>query len=159
MNAFVTQENGDRPVSLAVFLNLEIIKKTASDQPSSTGGLVTEASLYRVPSLQRNGDFENACLVVQAFSVAFSSDGKLVVSGSDDMLVKIWDAETGAEVSWFVGMRAFSVCGEVALLALRAFTAGIALEVVGYEGGWRVCQTSGLFPAWLSHASVLNSPS
>ena len=31
-------------------------------------------------------------------SVAFSPDGKRVVSGSSDKLVKIWDAETGAEV-------------------------------------------------------------
>ena len=33
------------------------------------------------------------------YSVAFSSDGKRVVSGSHDNLGKIWDAETGAEVS------------------------------------------------------------
>ena len=31
-------------------------------------------------------------------SIAFSADGKRVVSGSDDNLVKIWDADTGAEV-------------------------------------------------------------
>jgi WD40 repeat protein len=33
------------------------------------------------------------------FSVAFSQDGNRVVSGSSDNLVKIWDTETGAEVS------------------------------------------------------------
>ena len=38
-------------------------------------------------------------------SVAFSPDGTRVVSGSADMLVKIWDAETGAEVRSFVGGR------------------------------------------------------
>ena len=32
-------------------------------------------------------------------SVAFSLDGKFIVSGSNDNLVKIWDAATGAEVS------------------------------------------------------------
>ena len=31
-------------------------------------------------------------------SVAFSPNGKFVVSGSLDRLVKIWDAETGAQV-------------------------------------------------------------
>jgi len=32
-------------------------------------------------------------------SVDFSRDGKRIVSGSDDKLVKIWDTVTGAEVS------------------------------------------------------------
>ena len=38
------------------------------------------------------------------FSVDFSPDGKSIVSGSEDNLVKIWDAEPGAEVSSFVGV-------------------------------------------------------
>ena len=36
--------------------------------------------------------------------VAFSPDGNRVVSGSHDNLVKIWNTETGAEVSSFVGL-------------------------------------------------------
>ena len=35
-------------------------------------------------------------------SVAFSPDGNRVASGSFDSLVKIWNIETGAEVSSFV---------------------------------------------------------
>ena len=35
-------------------------------------------------------------------SVAFSPDGKFVVSGAEDNLVKVWNVETGAEVSNFV---------------------------------------------------------
>ena len=39
------------------------------------------------------------------FSVDFSPDGKQIVSGSADNLVMICNAETGAEVSSFVGVR------------------------------------------------------
>jgi len=35
----------------------------------------------------------------RVLSVAFSRDGKKIVSGASDKLVKIWNAETGAEVS------------------------------------------------------------
>ena len=38
-------------------------------------------------------------------SVALSRDGTRVASGSWDNLVKIWNAETGALVSSFVGVR------------------------------------------------------
>ena len=37
-------------------------------------------------------------------SVAFSPEGKWIVSGSLDQRVKIWDAESGAEVSSSVGV-------------------------------------------------------
>ena len=32
-------------------------------------------------------------------SVAFSRDGKLLASGSDDKMVKLWEVETGQEVA------------------------------------------------------------
>jgi len=41
------------------------------------------------------------CVIV----VTFSPDGNRVASGSLDSLVKIWDPETGAKVSSFVGVR------------------------------------------------------
>ena len=37
--------------------------------------------------------------------LAFSRDGKIIASGGSDNLVKIWDAETAAQVSSFVGVR------------------------------------------------------
>ena len=37
--------------------------------------------------------------------VAFSPNGNRVASGSSDNIVKIWNAETGALVSSFVGVR------------------------------------------------------
>ena len=39
------------------------------------------------------------------WSVAFSPNGTRIVSGSADKLVKIWDTETGVEVSSVVGVR------------------------------------------------------
>jgi WD40 repeat protein len=38
-------------------------------------------------------------------SVAFSPDGKWIVSGAEDKFVKIWNADTGAEVSSFLRSR------------------------------------------------------
>jgi len=54
-------------------------------------------SLWQVHSLAGHGD--------GVTSVAFSADGKRVVSGSSDKLVKIWDAEPGAEVISGVRLR------------------------------------------------------
>ena len=39
----------------------------------------------------------------QVSSVAFSPDGKLVVSGSGDITIRVWDAATGAEVQKLKG--------------------------------------------------------
>ena len=39
------------------------------------------------------------------YSVDFSPDGKLFVSGSNDNLVRICDSKTGVEVSSLVGAR------------------------------------------------------
>ena len=39
------------------------------------------------------------------WSVVFSPNGNRIVSGSDDKRVIICNAETGAEVSSFVGLR------------------------------------------------------
>ena len=38
----------------------------------------------------------------RVFSVAYSPDGKHIVSGSGDKTVKIWDSTTGEEVSVLV---------------------------------------------------------
>jgi WD40 repeat protein len=37
------------------------------------------------------------------FSVMFSSDGTLLVSGSGDMTVKLWDVQTGGVIKTFSG--------------------------------------------------------
>ena len=44
-------------------------------------------------------------------AVAISSDGKFVVSGSDDKFLQIWDAVTGAEVRIFVRVEGGGVGG------------------------------------------------
>ena len=61
-------------------------------------------------------------------SVAFSPDGKRGVSGSWDRSVKLWDFETGAEVS---RVYQSGQCGEVArVYGSWAFPAGFALDAV-----------------------------
>jgi COMPASS component SWD3 len=42
-------------------------------------------------------------------SVAFSPDGRLLASGSDDQTVKLWDVETGQEVRTLRGHTVFGV--------------------------------------------------
>jgi WD40 repeat protein len=64
-------------------------------------------------------------------AVAFSADGKCVVSGSSDGLVKIWNAETGSEVCSFVEML-WGWRGDDCVV--RRFRAFVALEVVSDQG-------------------------
>ena len=52
---------------------------------------LTRGLVWKVCTLSGHNDF--------VISVAFSPDGKFIVSGSFDGVVKIWDAATGAEVS------------------------------------------------------------
>lgn len=59
----------------------------------------------RLPHLARGRDLDwsNVQIVMEGHTsyvwcVAFSPDGKRIVSGSDDLTVRIWDAETGLQV-------------------------------------------------------------
>ena len=56
-----------------------------------------ERVVWQVRTLEDDAD--------EAFSIAISADGTRIVSGSLNSSVKIWDVETGAEVSSFVGVR------------------------------------------------------
>jgi len=63
----------------------------------------------------------------EVLSVAISPDGKRIVSGSVDGLVRIWDAATGAEVNSVVGVRG-GWRGDVGVL--RRFRSCFVLDVV-----------------------------
>ena len=56
------------------------------------------------------------------YSVAFSRDGKRVVSGSLDSLVKIWSTATGAEVRM---LDCLAIRGQQAILNLGSFTRNV----------------------------------
>ena len=64
------------------------------------------------------------------FSVAFSPDGKRIVSGSKDKLVKIWDTDT-LEVRSFVGVRCCCCCVEF----LSWWSRMLCVESI-LTGGW-----------------------
>lgn len=61
-------------------------------------------------------------------SVAFSPDGKNVVTGSEDCVLKIWDIERKSEVRSFVGVRCR--CSTGVIRGFRSFPAGFTLDVV-----------------------------
>ena len=46
------------------------------------------------------------------YSVAFSPDGKHIVSGATDNTVKVWDVQTGKEVSVLLCHRPIVCCVE-----------------------------------------------
>ncbi len=71
----------------------------------------------------------------QVSAVAFSPDGKIVVTGSDDTTVRCWDAATGEETKKLEGH-------EAKILALTFRDAGKVLVSVGLDGVIRQWDTT-----------------
>ena len=46
----------------------------------------------------------------EVYSVAYSPDGKHIVTGSEDSTVKVWDSQTGKEVSVLFCHRPIVCC-------------------------------------------------
>ena len=96
--------------------NLQQWLQAASQEPDasflSRGAASTAQSLGLVlvrwagkPQERYPGSYSLAGHSSMVQSVALSRDGKRAASASHDMLVKIWNAETGAEVSIFESVR------------------------------------------------------
>ena len=79
-------------------------------------------------SEMRVGGWQVCTLPAGMRSVAFSPDGKRVVTGSLANLVQIWNAETGVEVSSIV-WECFAHGVVMEFFLLRAFDAGFSLNV------------------------------
>jgi len=45
------------------------------------------------------------------YAIAFSVDGKYLVSGSADSTIKVWDWQTGEVIATFTGESAIRSCG------------------------------------------------
>ena len=83
--------------------------QAASQEPDASflsRGAVSTAQILGLPLVQwagkPQGRFPGLCTLDGHLSnvraVAFSADGARIVSGSNDGLVKVWNADTGAEV-------------------------------------------------------------
>ena len=90
--------------------------QTASQEPDTSylsRGAVSTAQILRLPLVQWVGKpqerYPGLCTLTghsdAVNAVALSVDGKRIVSGAGDKIVKIWDAGTGVEVSEFLGGR------------------------------------------------------
>ena len=84
--------------------------QAASQEPDASflsRGAASTVEILGLPLVQWGGKPQGRypglfTLTSHARSVAFSPDGKMIVSGGADNLVKIWNADTGAKVSFCV---------------------------------------------------------
>jgi WD40 repeat protein len=92
-------------------------------------------------------------------SVAFSSDGTQIVSGSDDKSVRVWDASTGVELKELKGHT--NSVNSVAFLSdgmqivsgsddnsVRVWDASTGVELKVLKGHTRLSQFSCIFERW-----------
>ena len=95
--------------------NFLVWLQAASQEPATSflsRGAASTAQFLGVQLVQwvgkPEGSYPGVCTLTGLAgvrSVAFSKDGKRIVSGSYDGIVKIWNAATGAEVSNFEGVH------------------------------------------------------
>jgi WD40 repeat protein len=82
-------------------------KQALSGEPmdGGTARLWDLASGKEIKTLSRHGSLNmmNTFIPFDVTSVAFSSDGKLLLSGSDNSTIKLWDAVSGQEIRTFKG--------------------------------------------------------
>ncbi len=145
--------------------------QNTSTQVNSTIATTQLVGLQNTPSSKKPEVFVQLGHSSSVISVAFSPDGKLALSGSEDNTLKLWEVASGRELRTFKGHSnsvlsvAFSPDGELALSGswdstIRLWNIQTGKEVakmVGFENGeWVIITPEGYYNASLNGAKYLN---
>ncbi len=91
-----------RPVLIILLATLLVCQRNSLQaQTTQPGGLPLATATVQQPDQPRLVAQLGHALVI--YSVAFSPDGRHVLTGSEDNIARLWDVETGKEVRRFEG--------------------------------------------------------
>ncbi len=93
---FIVSGGGDGPPDLRLWELPEPLRRTAAPQTSAKGALAVPEILNEVRRFEGSHASAITC-------IAISTDGRRLLSGSNDATVRLWDVETAEEIRPFLG--------------------------------------------------------